>query len=414
MNVNNDAIRAAELKQMKRLATSLLLLSCAIFIVAHLLEPTYHWLAYVRATAEAAMIGGLADWFAVTALFRHPLNIPIPHTAIVPKHKDRVGKILAGFVERHFLSPDVISAKLRSANVSTQLVDWLAQEENARTLARQAALALAAGAKATQHETVQELIQTSVTRKVNKTQVGPILGRALNVVIEDDRHQELFDEAVRLLAKAVHENKDLVRDRIDQETPWWVPGQVDDAIADKLVRSIDKTLQQIRDDPQHTVRERFDLALKSFIERLQTDEKSIARAEQIKQDFLNDDVVRNLAAAIWEDINDGLSRVAEKPDGTGLDAITRGLVAAAHAVKEDPELMAKIDDWVVATGASLVERYHTEAGDLITETVSKWDPQDTSRRIELAVGRDLQFIRINGTLVGGLAGLLIYIASRFF
>ena len=411
---NNDAVRAAELKQMKRLATSLLLLSCAIFLVSHLFEGRWPWLAFVRATAEAAMIGGLADWFAVTALFRHPLNIPIPHTAIVPKHKDRVGKILAGFVERHFLSPDVIRAKLRSAHIGDQLVDWLSEEEHARTLARQAALALAAGAKATQHDTVQELIHSSVTKKINNTQVAPLLSKVLNVVVEDDRHQELFDEAVRLLAKAMHDNKDLVRDRIDQETPWWVPDQIDDAIADKIVRSIDKTLQQIRNDPNHAVRERFDVALKNFIQRLQTDDKSISRAEEIKRDFLNDDVVRNFASSIWEDLNEGLARAAAKPEGTGMDAITRGLVAAAHAVREDPALMQKLDDWIVNTGVMLVERYHSEAGELISDTVAKWDPQDTSRRIELAVGRDLQFIRINGTLVGGLAGLLIYVISRFF
>ncbi len=410
----DDDARAQRLKQMQRVATGLLLLATLIFIVAHLLEPSYPWLAWVRATAEAAMIGGVADWFAVTALFRHPMGIPIPHTAIVPRHKDRVGRILAGFLQRHFLSAEVVSEKLRSAGVARHLADWIVDPEHARTVARQAAVAISAGAKATQTETVQEMIQQALTRKVESTPVAPLLGKALSVVVEDDRHQELFDEAIRLLARTIRENKQFVRDRIDRETPWWVPEQIDEKLTEKIVKSIDRTVQEIHKDQHHPMRERFDVALKDFIERLKTDERAIARAEAIKQDFLNDEVMRNLGSAIWQDANDALARVAEREEGAGLDAITRALVAFGTAVKEDEALMAKVDNWVVDVASQLVERYRDEIGELVTDTVSKWDPQATSRRIELAVGRDLQFIRINGTLVGGLAGLIIYTLSRLF
>jgi uncharacterized membrane-anchored protein YjiN (DUF445 family) len=399
---------------MKRVATGLLLFATAIFVVAHLLEPEYPWLAYVRATAEAAMIGGLADWFAVTALFRHPLGIPIPHTAIVPRHKDRVGQILAGFLQRHFLSPEVVSEKLRSANVAQHLASWIVDPEHARTVARQAAVALSAGARATQTHTVQAMIETAITKKVESTPVAPLLGRALSVVVEDDRHQELFDDAIRLIAKAVRENKQFVRDRIDRETPWWVPEQIDDKITEKIVKSIDRTVQDVHDDPHHPLRERFDVALKNFVDRLQTDPRAIERAEGIKRDFMNDEVMRDLGGSIWQDINDALARVAENEEGAGMDAITNALVAFGKAVQEDAALMAKVDKWVVDVAAQLVGRYREEIGELITDTVAKWDPQATSHRIELAVGRDLQFIRINGTLVGGLAGLLIYIVSRLF
>ncbi len=410
----DDATRALLLRRMKHVATGLLLGASVVFVIAHILERRWPWVAFVRATAEAAMIGGLADWFAVTALFRHPLGIPIPHTAIVPRHKDRVGQILAGFLQRHFLSAEVVSEKLRSANVAKHLADWIIDPVHARTVARQAAVALSAGAKATQTETVQHMISTAVARKVEKTPVAPLLGKALELVVEDDRHQDLFDDAIRLIARAVRENRQFVRDRIDRETPWWVPEQIDEKLTEKIVKSIDRTVQEVHNDPNHPMRERFDVALRTFIERLQNDPRAIERAEAMKRDFMNDEVMRDLGSAIWHDINDTLAKVAEREEGAGLDAITRALVAFGAAVQEDQALMAKVDNWVVDVAAQLVERYREEVGELVTDTVAKWDPQATSLRIELAVGRDLQFIRINGTLVGGLAGLVIYTLSRLF
>jgi uncharacterized membrane-anchored protein YjiN (DUF445 family) len=410
----DDATRQLLLRRMKRVATGLLLVASVIFVIAHILERRWPWVAFVRATAEAAMIGGLADWFAVTALFRHPLGIPIPHTAIVPRHKDRVGQILAGFLQRHFLSAEVVGEKLRSAHVAQKMAEWIVDPEHARTVARQAAVALSAGAKATQTETVQHMISTAVANKVEKTPVAPLLGKALELVIEDDRHQDLFDDAIRLMARAVSENRQFVRDRIDRETPWWVPEQIDEKLTEKIVKSINRTVQDVHNDPSHPIRERFDVALRSFIERLQTDPRAIERAEAIKRDFMNDEVMRDIGGAIWHDVNESLAKVAEREEGAGLDAITRALVAFGKAVQEDEELMAKVDKWVIDVASQLVERYRDEIGELVTDTVSKWDPEATSLRIELAVGRDLQFIRINGTLVGGLAGLLIYTLSRLF
>ena len=409
-----DEERQARLDRMKRIATGLLLFSFAIFVAASYFEPQFGWLGYIRATAEAAMVGGLADWFAVTALFRHPLGIPIPHTAIVPSRKDQVGRSLGNFVQRHFLSADVIANKLRSANIGHQLADWISNPDHARAVARQAAVALSAGAKATQHETMHDLIQGAITRKIEKTQVAPLLGKLLDVITADGRHQELFDEAIKLLGRAVAENRDFVRERIDQESPWWIPEQIDDKIAGKIVRSIDRTLRQIQDNPKHPLRERFDAALQNFIERLQHEPKVIARAEEMKREMLSDEAVRNFAGSLWEDVNNALVKVAENPEARALDAITRALVAFGDALKNDPELLAKVEGWVIEFATDFVNRYRDDIASIISETVEKWDPQATSQRIELAVGRDLQYIRINGTLVGGLAGLLIYTVSRFF
>ena len=317
----DDAARLERLKRMKRVATGMLLLSLLVFLVTLLLEPTYPWLGYVRATAEASLVGGLADWFAVTALFRHPMGIPIPHTAIVPNRKDQVGRSMGGFVQRHFLSPEVVAAKLRSAHVAEHLADWLSELENARLVARQAALALAAGARATRQDTIEELIEHSVQRKIEKTPVAPLLGKALNLLTEDNRHQELLDEVIRLLSRAVSNNRDFIRDRIDQESPWWVPEQIDDKIAAKVVNSIDRTLQQIRDQPEHPLRERFDVALREFIYRLQTAPDVIARAEQIKHELLDREAVRSFSSNLWDDARNSLVRQAEAHEAPALEAI---------------------------------------------------------------------------------------------
>jgi len=404
--------RQARLNRMKRIATGLLLLSTAVFAVALRFEPQYAWLGFVRATAEAAMIGAVADWFAVTALFRHPLGIPIPHTAIVPKRKDQVGRTLGNFVQKHFLSSEVVGSKLRSARVGERLADWITRPENARRVARQVAVALAAGAKATREETIEGLIEGAVTRKIEKTPVAPMLARALTLITEDNRHQEILDEVVHLLSRAVTRNHDFIRERIEEESPWWIPEKIDEKIAEKIVNSIDRTLQQIRDDEQHPMRERFDRAIRDFIDRLQTSPKVIARTEAMKHEFLNAETVRSLSSTIWDDMRASIVRQAETEDGGGLDAIASGLMSFGQALKQDPELLAKADDWIIDTATDFVERYRSEVASLIADTVAAWDPGATSRRIELAIGRDLQFIRINGTIVGGLAGLAIYTITR--
>jgi uncharacterized membrane-anchored protein YjiN (DUF445 family) len=399
---------------MKRIATALLGLSTAIFVIARLLERRWPLFGFLRATAEAAMIGGLADWFAVTALFKHPMGLKIPHTAIVPHRKDAVGKNLGSFVQRHFLSAEVVATKLRSAHVAEYLAQWATEPENAHMLARQAAMALATAAKATQQETVSELIETSLSNKIERTPVAPLLGRALTVITEENRHQELFDEVITLLSKAVSNNKDFIRERIDAESPWWIPEPIDDKITAKIVRSIDRTLNQIRTNEDHPMRERFDAALKDFIQRLQTSPEVIARAEAIKHDILNRDAVREFSSNIWDDLRDGLVRNAQKQDSAGIEAIARGIQSFGEAVQHDPELLEKIDRWIVDVVSNLIHHYRDDVAGLIADTIKGWDPEATSRRIELAIGRDLQFIRINGTLVGGLAGLVIYCLTLVF
>jgi uncharacterized membrane-anchored protein YjiN (DUF445 family) len=411
--LQDEATRQEQLDRMKRRATALLIGATVIFIVARFFESRYPWVGIIRATTEAAMVGGLADWFAVTALFRHPMGIPIPHTAIVPARKDRVGRTLGAFVQKNFLTRDVIANRLRSLDVATKLGEWLASPENVRQIARHTASSLASAAQLVRDEDVESFIDRGVEERVHAMKAAPLLGRLLSVITADNRHQELLNEAIRLAANAVEDSRALIRLRVEEETPWWVPSAIDDKIYRKIVSAIERTLIEVRDDPEHPLRERFDGAIQDFIEKLNNSPAVAARIESLKEELLLSDAARRFSAGLWLRAKAALVRYAEKPDEVAPGTIERAINAFGDAVLTDPELLAKVDSFIVDVGMFLVERYQSEVSDLIAHTVASWDPEVTSRRVELAIGRDLQFIRINGTLVGGLAGMAIYLISKW-
>jgi uncharacterized membrane-anchored protein YjiN (DUF445 family) len=383
-----------------------------LFVITRAFESRYPWLGYIRATMEAGMVGGLADWFAVTALFRHPLGIPIPHTAIVPSKKDRVGRTLGAFVQRNFLTREVIEFRLRSLQIGKRLAEWLADPVNARTISRNAAVALSSAAQMLRDDDVQEVIDRSLAKRVRSMHLAPLLGKVLSVMTEDDRHQEVLDEVITLASRTVNDNSDLIRQRIEQETPWWIPSAVDEKIFKRVLGAIQRLLSELSADKDHPLRGRFDDALHRFIDRLNTSPEFAERVDAWKEEFLDNEAARRFSLSMWEEAKDALARYAAHPGPATPNAIEGALVTFGQKAMEDPELMAKIDNFAVDVAVFLVARYQDEVADLISSTVAAWDPELTSRRVELAIGRDLQFIRINGTIVGGLAGLLIYLLSK--
>ena len=409
---HDEAVRQQQLDTMKRRATLLLAGATILFVVTRAFESRYPWIGYIRATMEAAMVGGLADWFAVTALFRHPLGIPIPHTAIVPSRKDRVGRTLGAFVQRNFLTREVIEYRLRSLQVGKRLAEWLADPMNARTVSRSTAGALSSAAQMLRDDDVQDVIDRSLAKRVRSMHLAPLLGKVLTVMTEDDRHQEVLDEVIVLASNTVNENSDLIRERIEKETPWWIPSAVDEKIFKRVLNAIQRLLSELSADRNHPLRERFDEGLHRFIERLNTSPEFAERVDAWKEDFLDNDAARRFSLSMWEEVKDALARYAEHPGPATPGAIETALVTFGQKAVDDPELMAKIDNFAVDIAVYLVARYQDEVADLISSTVASWDPELTSRRVELAIGRDLQFIRINGTIVGGLAGLVIYLLSK--
>jgi uncharacterized membrane-anchored protein YjiN (DUF445 family) len=409
---HDEAVRQKQLDTMKRRATLLLAGATVLFVITRAFESRYPWLGYIRATMEAGMVGGLADWFAVTALFRHPLGIPIPHTAIVPSKKDRVGRTLGAFVQRNFLTREVIEFRLRSLQIGKRLAEWLADPVNARTISRNAAVALSSAAQMLRDDDVQEVIDRSLAKRVRSMHLAPLLGKVLSVMTEDDRHQEVLDEVITLASRTVNDNSDLIRQRIEQETPWWIPSAVDEKIFKRVLGAIQRLLSELSADKDHPLRGRFDDALHRFIDRLNTSPEFAERVDAWKEEFLDNEAARRFSLSMWEEAKDALARYAAHPGPATPNAIEGALVTFGQKAMEDPELMAKIDNFAVDVAVFLVARYQDEVADLISSTVAAWDPELTSRRVELAIGRDLQFIRINGTIVGGLAGLLIYLLSK--
>jgi uncharacterized membrane-anchored protein YjiN (DUF445 family) len=408
----DENARAKQLSQMKLRAVGLLIAAAIVFAVSLYFRARYPWLGWVQAFSEAALVGGLADWFAVTALFKHPLGIPIPHTAIIPARKDRVGQVLGGFVQRNFLNRQVVEVRLTEAKLGERLARWLSNPANSRLVAGHAARALVTAAESLRDDDVQAMIDRTLADRIRATKVAPIVGKALSVITAGDRHQELLNEAIRLAAKAVEENEDVIRKRIEAETPWWVPGAIDDKIFEKVAGGIERTLIEIRDQSDHPLRLRFDTALKRFIDDLHNSPEVMERAEQLKEELLGADAVRHFSSSIWRDTKQALVRRAESAEERDVDTISNGLARLGQAILDDPALLERVDGWLRNGVLALVERYQSEVGDLIAYTVRGWDPTATSRRIELAIGRDLQFIRINGTLVGGLVGLILYAITR--
>lgn len=411
-DISNPEERQRQLDRMKRRATGLLVFMGALFLVARFFEPRYGWLGYIRATAEASLVGGIADWFAITALFRHPLGVPIPHTAIIPSRKDRIGRSLGNFVQNNFLSPEVLAAKLRVAQLSRRAAEWLADPEQARKAAQNVAAVLRSAGEVVRDEDVHSLLDRSVVEPLRRMPIAPVLSKGLELLTMGGRHQQLLDRIIGGLTSLVAENEELIRDRIREESPWWVPELVDERIHRKVLGGIERTLYEVGADPDHRLRHQFDQMLIDWIIQLQESPEVIARAEAIKHQILDPETSGRLAASIWHEAKAALGRENVPQDSGALDAVARGMSALGRAALEDDTLLEKVDGWIISAVLKVVEQHRHEVGQLIAQTVSAWDPAETSRRIELLVGRDLQFIRINGTLVGGLVGLILYSVTR--
>jgi uncharacterized membrane-anchored protein YjiN (DUF445 family) len=363
---------------------------------------------YVRATAEAAMVGALADWFAVTALFRRPLGLPIPHTAIIPTRKDQIGASLGDFVETNFLADDVVRSKLRNAGVSRKLAHWLADPGHQETVAEQASAALRGVLDVLRDDEVQASIERAVVSRVREAPLAPFAGRVLDVVTAGGRHQRVLDAVIDEIASSLDSQRLTLRASFERQSPWWVPEPIDDRIFDKVFAGVQAFLQELRSDPMHDLRKHLDQRLETFVEELRMSPEMLARGEELKEELLGHPAVREWLGGIWAEIKQRLANASADPSSELRARLRRAAAEAGERLAADPSLAAKVDRWVESTVGYVVAEYRHEASALIRDTVAAWDPVDTATRIELQVGRDLQFIRINGTVVGGLAGLVIH------
>lgn len=410
-----DAQRRVELNRMKAVATSLLGVAFAIFVAASFLEERYVWAGFVRATAEAAMVGALADWFAVTALFRHPLGLKIPHTNIVARRKDQIAFSFGEFVKANFLSPEVIGGRLRSLNVARQAATWLSRPGNSEAITGSVMIGISAVVEVMKDEDVQQLIEQSVASRARKIQLAPLAGNLLDVVVSGQRQQELLNGILKLAAALMEENRPAIERKIGQELPWWLPHHsLTPAIYQKISRALERTLAEVSANPDHPLHGQFEALVDRFVADLKHSPEVMAREEALKEELLRHQVVREFSLALWSGWKRSLQRYRQGGPSSLREPIRQGLARLAEATLEDEALQDKLNRWVEDGALFLSAEYGYEVEQLIAQTIQRWDAQATSEKIELQIGRDLQFIRINGTVVGGLAGLVIYTFSYFF
>lgn len=403
------AERVLRLKRMKRIATGLLVAMVVLFVVSSLLRPQFPALGLVEAFAEAAMIGALADWFAVTALFRHPLGLPIPHTAIVPRRKNEIGRALARFIRDHFLTREAIVGRLERADLVARVGAWLEKERNARLLSRDAAVALDWLMRAVDSDDLRHALRTGIREALDHVPVNLALATLLDVALAGNHGQRLIDQLVDLGRDQLDKNKFEIRLRIRAQSPWWMPKFVDEKIYDQLVSEFERILNEVATNPEHPARVQFNERLHSLKTSLEHDDELIRRGKTLWDDLVDHAEVQRYLGDVWSRVREYMHTSLTTPESALRLGIEREIRAIGARIARDEAVATQLNRRLEQLLIYVIETYRDALSAVVSETIEQWDPVATSERIELHIGRDLQFIRINGTLVGGLVGVLIYL-----
>jgi uncharacterized membrane-anchored protein YjiN (DUF445 family) len=411
-----ETLRRRQLNRARRQATGLLALVALVLVVVHLAtgDSDTGVAGYAIAGLEAAMVGGLADWFAVTAVFRHPMGLPIPHTAVIPERKDSFGETLGDFVQEHLLTRDAIVERVQAARPAYRVATWLAQPENAARVAGHVVDASVTVADLLGDEDVHRAIDEAVRSRIDATPLAPLAGRGLDLITDGGRHQDVLDVLIRAVDRFLRDNRLALRERFSDQAPWWLPDAVEDRVFYRLLDGVHKLLHDVARDAEHELRHEVDDRLRRFAHDLQTSPALRQRGEELKRDLLAQPELRQWTAGVWGDIKSTLRAQADDPSSPLQQRLADAIVALARRVLDDPALAARVDEAVERGAEYVSQQFHDEIAAMVSTAIVRWDGHEASTRLELLLGPDLQFIRINGTLVGGLAGLLIHALSRAF
>ncbi|HEV2635453.1 MAG TPA: DUF445 domain-containing protein [Actinocrinis sp.] len=409
----SEAEKRRGMRRMKATASGFLAGATLLYVLAHWRQSHGDgWAGYLAAAAEAAMVGGLADWFAVTALFRRPLGLPIPHTAIIPHRKAALGHSLGEFVGENFLSAAVVQTRLRAVGLSVRLGSWLDDPAHAARVTREAAELFRAMLTVLRDEEVQDVLSRTVNQRLSAWRLGPPAGELLSRFAAQGGHRPLVDLLCRRAVAWLQEHPDSIRRAVTGTAPGWTPRFVDDRVADRVYRELLRLAIAVRDEPDHPARQAIDAFLADFANDLRSDPDTMAQAERLKDDLLHHPEVQNVVGSAWAALRSMIVKEAADSEGELRVRARDALMSFGARLGTDERLRAKVDGWVEGIAVYAVTTYRGEITALITDTVAGWDAEETSRKIEIQVGRDLQFIRINGTVVGALAGLVIYTISQ--
>jgi uncharacterized membrane-anchored protein YjiN (DUF445 family) len=401
-------VRVRQLAAARRRATALLAAVTALFVGVTAAGAHGTFLGFVQAGFEAAMVGGVADWFAVTALFRHPLGLPIPHTALIVERKDQFAATLGQFVQENFLNADVLAERIRAARLASRLAAWLADQANAARFAGHAADLVVTVAEALRDEDVQRVLTAELTRAVDSVEVAPLAGRALRLVIAGGHHADLFNTIVSGGDRYLGDHYTELRQLFAGEAPRWVPDALYRRVFDRMYNRLRERLVAMAADPGDATRQQFDAWIAGLPDRLETSPELRERGEQLKRDVLGNTLLRDWSSTIWQKIKEAVRVQAADPESELRRRLTDVLMAAGRRLESDRRLHEGLERSVESGVRAVADHFHDDLAGLVTGTIERWDAAETSSQLELLLGRDLQFIRINGTVVGASVGLILH------
>ncbi len=412
----NDAEKKIQLRKYKLFATGLFVLMAVIFVATTILEKRNpaHWIGYIRAFSEAAMVGALADWFAVTALFNYPLGLKIPHTNLIENSKDRIGDNLGNFVVSNFLSPSNIRPYIQKLKISQFVGEWLSKECNQQNLVKEMSNIVLDILNKLDDSAVVNFIGNKAKEMSDDIKINHILGNGIEYVLDKNDHQRMITGLSKQIKDYVLQNQEIVKNRVKKESFFLIPKFVDDTIAEKITNGLSSFFEEVENDQNHSLRSEITQKLYAFSHEIQTEEKWTEEFRGIKNDFLKKEKINQYSKDIWESIKKSLSKELEDENSALKKYLQKNLSELSENLKSDEKLQYKIDHWVRVTAYKYILRNTHQFGDLISSTVGNWQGKELSEKLELEVGKDLQFIRVNGTLVGGLVGLVIYTIANFF
>ena len=409
--MSRDAERARSLRRIKLAATLLLVATAALFVVARHYEPLHWAWGYVAAFAAAATVGGLADWYAIVALFRRPLGLPIPHTAIVPRNHHRIAENLGEFIETNFLAPEPVEARLRDVDFAALVADWLSDRERSAALAGFMVRLVPQALAAVEQSGLKSFLGKRAMAELERIELAPLAAGLLGAVTEKGRHQRVLDELLVALEKVLANEDTLaaMREKIRKELPaLFNLYRADAYLLRKIVASTTAFIKDARDDADHPLRREFDSFVANFIERLRTSESFARRAEGLKRDLLARPEIATMAEGAWDSVRAFLAKDAQASDSQVRRHLEAMLVDVGSQLARDPAIRAEINRGMVRVLADFVQSQKSGVGRFIADQVKSWDIDVLIGRIELTVGRDLQYIRFNGAMIGGLAGLALH------
>ena len=394
---------------MRVLATAMLAGMAALFIAATGLVDIHPAWGFVRAFAEAAMVGGIADWFAVTALFRHPLGLPIPHTAIIPRNKDRIGDTLAAFLRENFLTPTVVARRMRHVDVAGAVGRFLAQPPSEGRLRQGASRLLADILESLDEEQLGGMVKAAVANRMRAIEIAPLLGQTLEAAMTEDRHVPMVDGIVTWVGRTLDSNEDMIRDMVHQRAGWILRlAGLDEKLAEAIIDGLRRLTIDMAVDPHHPLRAKAEEGLARLAANLQNDPETRAKVEAWKNEMIDNPAVSDWLGGMWENSRAGLLKAARDPDAAMAGKFGEALRELGRSLQQEPSLKLAINQFARRAAAGMSASYGSSIVKLVSETVRGWDARTITDRLEAAVGRDLQYIRINGTIVGGLVGLVIH------